>query len=71
LLVPVMVRGKRSLPRTDLFAARERCAEQKSRLPEPLRSLSGEAAPYAVRHSDRLEDLFGETRRRLARAARA
>jgi nicotinate phosphoribosyltransferase len=70
LLVPVMAGGKRSVPRTDLAAARQRRAEQVSRLPQPLLSLAGETTPYPVRHSERLEDLLGEVRRRLERAAR-
>jgi nicotinate phosphoribosyltransferase len=70
LLVPVMAGGKRSVPRTDLAAARQRRSEQCSRLPDPLLSLTGATAPYLVRHSERLEDLFGEVRRRMERAAR-
>jgi nicotinate phosphoribosyltransferase len=70
LLAPVMAGGKRSVPRTDLSAARERCLEQRFRLPEPLLALTGETPPYLVRHSDQLEDLLGEVRRRMERAAR-
>jgi nicotinate phosphoribosyltransferase len=70
LLVPVMAGGKRSVPRTDLSAASERCREQRSRLPEPLLGLTGEAAYYAVRHSEKLEDLLDQVRRRMERAAR-
>ena len=70
LLIPVMTGGNRSVPRTDLNAASERCMEQRARLPEPLRSLSGEAAPYPVRHSEKLEGLLDEVRRRVERAAR-
>ena len=69
LLVPVMAGGKRSVPRTDLSSARERCRNQRSRLPEPLLSLNEETAAYPVRHSEGLEDLLGEFRRRLERAA--
>jgi nicotinate phosphoribosyltransferase len=70
LLVPVMAGGKRTVPRADLSAARERCREQRSRLPQPLLDLSGETAAYPVRHSERLERLLGEVRRRMERAAR-
>lgn len=70
LLEPVMSGGKRSVPRTDLSTARERCRDQRSRLPEPLRCLTGETAPFPVRYSERLEDLLGEVRRRMKRAAR-
>lgn len=69
LLVPVMMGGKRSVPRTDLSVARERCREQRFRLPEQLLNLTVETAPYSVRHSEKLEDLLGEIRRRLERAA--
>jgi nicotinate phosphoribosyltransferase len=70
LLAPVMAGGERVVPRTGLFAARERCLDQRCRLPESLRNLSGETANYPVRHSEKLEDLLGEVRRRLERAAR-
>ena len=70
LLTPVMTGGNRIVPRTDLNAASERCMEQRARLPEPLRSLSGEAAPYPVRHSEKLEGLLDEVRRRIEHAAR-
>jgi nicotinate phosphoribosyltransferase len=70
LLEPVMSGGKRSVPRTDLFAARERCREQRSRLAEPLLALSGEAAHYQVRYSAKLEDLLDQVRLRMERATR-
>jgi len=70
LLEPVMTGGKRSVPRTNVDAARERCLQQRAWLPEPARSLSGEAAPYPVRHSKKLEDLLEEVRRRVRHAAR-
>ena len=70
LLGPVMVDGKRRVERTDLSAARERCREQRSHLPEPLLCLDGETVPYPVRHSEKLEDLLGDVRRRLERAER-
>jgi len=70
LLEPVMVGGKRSVPRTDLDAARERCLQQRARLPEAMRSLNEEAVRYPVRHSERLEDLLEEVRRRVQQAAR-
>ncbi len=69
LLVPVMIGGRRSVPRTDLSTARERCREQRFRLPEQLLKLTGGTASYSVRHSEKLEDLLGEVRRRLERAA--
>ena len=70
LLVPVMDRGKRIVPRTDLAEARKRCSEQLARLPESLHNLGEAAAPYPVRHSQRLENTLAEVRRRLAAAAR-
>jgi nicotinate phosphoribosyltransferase len=70
LLVPVMRAGERIVPRTDLVEARKRCAEQLVRLPQPLLSLSGETPPFPVRHSEGLEVLLNEVRRRLERAAR-
>ncbi len=70
LLVPVMASGKRCVSRTDLSAARKRCREQRSRLPERLLSLTGETAPYPVSHSAKLEDMLGQVRRRMERAAR-
>ena len=69
LLIPVMSKGKRIVPRTDLAEARKRCGEQLARLPEPLHNLSEAAVPYPVRHSDRLENTLAEVRRRLAAAA--
>jgi nicotinate phosphoribosyltransferase len=70
LLVPVMIGGKRSVPRTNLDAARERCLQQKARLPELIRSLNEEAVRYPVRHSERLEGLLEVVRRRVQQAAR-
>jgi nicotinate phosphoribosyltransferase len=70
LLEPVMIGGKRSVPRTDLSAARERCLQHRTRLPEPVRSLDGVAVPYPVRHSKKLEALLEEVRRRVQHAAR-
>jgi len=70
LLIPVMAGGERSVPRANLDDVRERCRDQKSRLPEPLLSLSGDTASYPVRHSEGLEGLLGEVRRRMERAAR-
>jgi nicotinate phosphoribosyltransferase len=70
LLEPVMIGGKRSVPRTDLNATRERCLQQRARLPEPLRSLNGEVTSYSVRHSERLEGLLEKVRRRVQHAAR-
>jgi hypothetical protein len=69
LLGPVMIGGKRSVPRTDLGSARERCLQQRARLPEPVRSLDDGAPPYSVRHSEKLERLLEEVRRRVRLAA--
>ncbi len=70
LLQPVMIGGKRVVPRTDLHDARERCRRQRSQLPDRLRGLSGEVDPYPVLHTEKLENLVGAFRRRLERAAR-
>ncbi|HVA95102.1 MAG TPA: nicotinate phosphoribosyltransferase [Candidatus Dormibacteraeota bacterium] len=70
LLDLVMTGGKRSAPPTDLFAARERCLEQRARLPQRLLGLSGEAEPFPVKHSEKLEKLLGAVRLRMERAAR-
>jgi nicotinate phosphoribosyltransferase len=70
LLEPVMIGGKPSVPRTDLDAARERCLQHRARLPESARRLSGESAPYPVRHSEKLESLLEEVRRRVQHVAR-
>ena len=69
LLRRVMAGGERSVPRTDLFEARERCRRQVSLLPEPLRRLSADADSSPVSHSDNLEILLNEARRRLQAAA--
>ncbi len=69
LLELVMSGGKRNAPRTDLGAARERCLQQRARLPESVRSLKEESAPYPVRRSARLEGLLEEVRRRVQHAA--
>ncbi|MGH9679845.1 MAG: hypothetical protein ACRD4Y_07825, partial [Candidatus Acidiferrales bacterium] len=65
----VMVGGKRTAARTNLAAAQERCRSQVLSLPEPLRSLNADADSGPVRHSEKLELLLGEVRRRLQRAA--
>jgi len=70
LLIPVMNQGKRIAPRTDLAEARRRCAEEIARLPEAVRGLEAEGDAYPVRHSERLENMLKEVRRRLERAAR-
>src|SRR5882762_646951 len=70
LLKPVMTGGKRSVPRTNVDAARERCLQQRACLPEPVLSLNEGAPPYPVRHSKRLEGLLEEVRRRVRHAAR-
>jgi nicotinate phosphoribosyltransferase len=69
LLQPVMAGGKRCVARTDLFAARERCRKQVSLLPERLRRLTAEADASLVAHSEKLENLLSEARRRLQAAA--
>jgi nicotinate phosphoribosyltransferase len=69
LLEPVMANGKRSAPRTDWAEARERCRWQKSQLPPRLHTLNTAELPYPVRHSDSLQALLGDLRRRLERAA--
>jgi nicotinate phosphoribosyltransferase len=70
LLEPVMAGGKRSVPRTNVDAARERCLQQRACLPEPALNLNEGAPPYPVRHSKRLEGLLEEVRRRVRHAAR-
>jgi nicotinate phosphoribosyltransferase len=70
LLKPVMTSGKRSVPRTNVDAARERCLQQRACLPEAALSLNEGAPPYPVRHSKRLEGLLEEVRRRVRHAAR-
>lgn len=70
LLVPVMNKGQRIAPRTDLAGARKRCSEQVARLPEALLSTKQAAVAYQVRHSERLENLMKDVRQRLERAAR-
>jgi len=70
LLTPVMNEGQRIVPRTDLREARSRCSEQVTRLPEALRGSNRGTVAYPVRHSQRLEDLMQDVRRRLERAAR-
>lgn len=70
LLAPVMSKGQRIAPRTDLPEARERCRQQVARLPRALLDLSQAAVAYSVRHSERLEKLMKDVRQRLERAAR-
>jgi nicotinate phosphoribosyltransferase len=70
LLKPVMTGGKRSVPRTNVDAARERCLQQRACLPELVLGLNEGAPPYPVRHSKRLEGLLEEVRRRVRHAAR-
>jgi nicotinate phosphoribosyltransferase len=70
LLVPVMNNGQRIVPRTDLLDARTRCGEQVARLPEALRGSRTPVIVYPVYHSQRLEDLMQDVRRRLERVAR-
>jgi nicotinate phosphoribosyltransferase len=70
LLQPVMTGGKRCVPRTDLFEARDRCRMQAAQLPERLRRLTAEPEASPVSHSEQLENLLNEARRRLQAAAR-
>ena len=70
LLQPVMTGGKRCVPRTNLFDARERCRKEISLLPERLRRLIPETQTSPVSHSEKLELLLSEARRRLQAAAR-
>ena len=70
LLVPVMNKGQRIVPRTDLAEARKHCSEQVARLPQALLSRNQAAVAYPVRHSERLENLMKDVRQRLERAAR-
>jgi len=69
LLIPVMRKGKRVLPVTDLGEAQKRCLESLERLPAPVRALDGQSS-YPVRHSARLKELFERVRERVERAAR-
>ncbi len=69
LLERVFSSGQRVAPRTDLKAARERCLDQRKRLPESLLSLDPEPELYPVGHSEKLEELLDGVRRRLERAA--
>jgi len=69
LLEPVMEGGTRTVPRTDLEAARKRCLQQRARLPETVRDLNAQGAAYPVRHSEKLEALLEEVRRRVQHAA--
>ncbi len=73
LLVPVIRQGKRlpgdAAARETLDAARNRCLADLERLPEKLVDGRGEAS-YPVRHSEKLEELLGEVRQRVERAAR-
>jgi nicotinate phosphoribosyltransferase len=70
LLRSVMTGGNRCVARTDLFEARERCRKQISLLPERLRRLTGEPESSPISHSEKLEILLSEARRRLQAAAR-
>jgi nicotinate phosphoribosyltransferase len=65
LLVPVMRGGRRSGSRPTLAEARERCARELARLPEPLRRLEA-GAPYPVEIAPALGRLADEVDRRLA-----
>ncbi len=70
LLAPVMREGKRIAPRTELSEAQKRCGEQVARLPQRMLDLKQQEALYPLRHSEKLENLLNDVRRRLERAAR-
>jgi nicotinate phosphoribosyltransferase len=70
LLRPVMIGGKRCVARTDLFEARDRCQKQVALLPKRLQRLTSEPQASPVTHSEQLENLLFEARKRLQAAAR-
>src|SRR5712692_8164529 len=73
LLVSVMRGGKRIASPTDLNEARQRCLRDLERLPErvvQLRPMAASAGRYPVRHSQRLEALLEQVRRRVEGVAR-
>jgi nicotinate phosphoribosyltransferase len=70
LLEPVVRAGARLAPAASLADAQARCLDQVAGLPAELRRLA-QAPAYPVQHSDRLEDLLDEVRRRVERTARA
>ncbi|HYB62711.1 MAG TPA: nicotinate phosphoribosyltransferase [Methylomirabilota bacterium] len=69
LLESVMKAGGRTAPSPHLTEAQARCLLQVAGLPEGLRRLA-QAPAYAVQHSERLEELLSEVRRRVDKAAR-
>jgi nicotinate phosphoribosyltransferase len=69
LLEPVVIAGARIAPPPALAEVQARCLQQVAGLPEQLRQLA-QAPAYPVQHSERLEDLLDEVRRRVERAAR-
>jgi len=70
LLEPVVRAGARLAPADSLADAQARCMDQVAGLPAGLRRLAP-APAYPVQHSDRLEDLLDEVRRRVEKTARA
>jgi len=69
LLQPVVKGGARVAPAPGLAEAQARGLHQIAGLPAELRQLA-QAPAYAVQHSERLEDLLAEVRRRVEKAAR-
>ena len=69
LLEPVVRAGARIAPAPGLAKAQAHCLKQVAGLPGELRQLAP-APAYPVQHSERLEELLGEVRRRVERAAR-
>jgi nicotinate phosphoribosyltransferase len=73
LLISVMRGGKRIASPTGLNEARQRCLRDLERLPErvvQLRPMAASAGGYPVRHSQRLEALLEQVRRRVEGVAR-
>jgi nicotinate phosphoribosyltransferase len=64
LLVEVMRGGKRTGPPASVRDARQRCLAGLARLPERYRQVSRQAV-YPVSHSERLEALLDDVRRRI------
>ena len=69
LLELVMKAGSRTSPPQALDEAQSRCLRQVAGLPDELKML-GQAPAYPVHHSERLEELLDEVRRRVEKAAR-
>jgi nicotinate phosphoribosyltransferase len=64
LLDCVMRGGRRTAEGPHLDAVRERCADALTRLPQPLRTLEGDAAEYEVEVSTTLRDLIQKMKER-------